>query len=162
MDPTLLYLALGFLVSALYFEWRMRRIWRTFAPRALGALQTALLVKNVSKSEDGTERVVWAPTPVLEAFLSATVPVMVAVALKNVKLKLPAGLPPDLDMSKLSEALPQLIMAMPGRNLSLGGFKVPKEIAAALSSLIAPFLPKGGTKPGGKETPNPFLKEGTP
>lgn len=153
MDLTLLYLVAGFVVSALYFEFRVRRFMRKSLPRALETLQSAFFTSEVTKDEDGTERVLLRPNSRLEALAGAVAPVFIAAALKSIKLKPgSAGLPPGIDLSNLAQSLPQLILAMPGKNLNLGGLKIPKEIVAAFAPMLQGFFGGVGgskTKPSG-------------
>lgn len=87
LDYTLLYLIVGFALSALYFEFRVRRFVRGFAPRALQSLQDAFFDTEVSEDKDGREVRLLRPNARLEAFLSG----LVEWARTKVKLPKEAG-----------------------------------------------------------------------
>ena len=150
MDYALLtfLLTLGTLIATFLFRKRILR--------ALGRLLFAESVKFVrgtyfeeveEETDDGPKRVL-RPSPALQSLSASVVPMLVQTAVKSIKLK-PGGtgvLPPGLDLSNLSEALPAL--------LSSG--MVPKKYAAIVA-LAAPFLQGvlgGGAKPKGGESPS--------
>lgn len=125
--------------------------------RAVGAPTTPLWVEKVSEAADGTETRVRALAGPWKAFLGGIVTGMLA----GVKLPKDVGLPPGVDAANLADNLPALIMMMPGKSLNLGGFRVPKELAAAASGFFAPLLKRFSTPkaPEAVTPANPFLKE---
>ncbi len=156
MDYALVNLGvtIALLIATVVFRKRiLRALGRILLRGSIEFARGTFLVEEVSEAEDGSKVARIGLSVQGKALVAALAPVLLAESLRAVKLKLPAGgvVPPNLDLGNLAENLPQLIMAMPGKNLNLGGFKVPKEVAAALSSLAGGFLGKGGTKTKPKE-----------
>jgi len=164
MDATSLVVLVGtltnlaVLVAAFLFRKRLlRALCRLLLTGSIEFARATFVEEGIQVGEDGEKRAYVRLRPSGEALVAAVVPVLVREAAKSIKLKLPAqagGLPPDLDLSNLSAALPAI--------LSSG--MVPKKYAG-LIALAAPFLQGflGGGKPGAKkEAPNPYLKEGMP
>lgn len=171
----ILLLLAGFLGSALYFEWRVRRFIRNASSFAFQRVLSAFLVKQVSKAEDGTEREIWALSArgraIVAAGLTAVVPEVLAWAKANVKVKAPAGggfsLP---EGASLGMALGPILGGFVQGFLPKGMKGMAPQIGAALGSYVEPLLAGLGkqegaaaaAKPAGKGGTNPFLKELTP
>ena len=141
----LVYLAAVFVPYFVGFMYRKRLVaWfaRQIGPYVVqGVVNWAFITEDV-EAEDGTKTSRRALSAPAKALLASVTPLLITEAMKAIKLKLPTGggMPPNIDMGNIAQALPQMIMAMPGKNINLGGFKLPKEVAAALSSLAGGFF----------------------
>ncbi len=123
----------GILVATFAFRKRiLKALGRLLLRGAIEFAQGTFLVEEVSKDESGAEVRKIGLSAQGRAIVAALTPVLIAEAVKNVKIKLPTGgpgLPQGLDLSNLSEALPAI----------LGSGLIPKKYAGILA-LAAPFL----------------------
>lgn len=146
---TLVYLIAPFLPLIPVLVYRKRLIAYIAAqigPYIVTAVLGWAFVTKEQKGEDGTVVQIKALSEPARGLLAASVPLLIAEVVKNVKLKLPTGggaLPAGIDLSNLSESLPAILNMVPGANLNIGGFKVPKPIIALLAPLLQ-GLGKGG------------------
>jgi uncharacterized membrane protein YgcG len=139
---TLVYLLAPFLPLIPVLVYRKRLVaWfaRQIGPFVVQGIREWALVETAA--EDGTRS--YAISEPARGLLTALTPVLVAEALKSVKIKPGAGgvpmLPAGLDLSNLSEALPAILPMLPKRY---------QGIAALAAPFLSGFLGKGGNTGG--------------
>lgn len=150
---TLLYLLAPFLPLLPVLVYRKRLVaWfaRQIGPYVVQGVAAWAFVVEDMEAEDGTRTQRRALSGPAKALLGATVPVLLAEVMKNLKFKQGGGggLPAGIDLSNLSSALPAL----------LGSGMIPKKYAGILA-IAAPILQgflggaAPGSKPASKSTP---------
>ncbi len=150
MDATLLYLVAGFVLSALYFEFRVRRFMHRTAPLALERVLGAFVTREVSKDKEGVEREIWGLSARGKGIVAALTPVLMAEGMKNMKVHLPKFAPINPATGDLDFMAPVLAKAMDGKKLSLNDF-IPLLIEKGLPMIMG-FM--GGGKPGSPTAPS--------
>jgi hypothetical protein len=147
-------LLIAFLTRKRIVAWFARQIGPYIVQ---GVISWAFVTKEV-QAEDGTVVQIKGLSKPATDLLAAGLPILLKWLMAHIKLPegLAKGLPAGFDTASLAEKLPQLIMMAPGKSINIAGFKIPKELAAAGSSLLSGFLGRGKEekkpRPGG---PNP-------
>ena len=153
MDAAFLNLLLTAALLVATFAFRKRilaALGRLLLNGAIEFVRGTFLVEEVTEGPDGSKVAKIGLSVRGRAIVGALVPVLIAEVAKSIKLK-PGGvssLPPGIDLSNLSEALPAILPMLPKRY-------------QGIAALAAPFLQQflGGAKPtGGKSSSSEEVK----